>query len=447
MMSVSFRFIHAADLHVDSPFRGLTEVPSYVRDALQEATFRAAGISLTRRCGEVDFVVIAGDLYDLADRSLRAQLALQREWRRLHAHGVRLFVIHGNHDPLSGQQAKLSWPDGVHFFGADRVEQVPAYTKQGELAAYITGISYGSRSVTANLAAGYRAKQDGSYEIALLHGNVDGNDGHDPYAPCRLDELVGAGFHYWALGHIHQRAVLNRYPHVVYAGNTQGRHAKETGPKGCYVVDVSASHETELTFVPLDTIRWAQLRTPIDGIASEQALLDVMEAAASEAAAGCEGRSLMARFTLTGRGPLHAGLRDPGLLRELLDGLRERMGENAWQTGAGSPDGVWCWISGIEAATGADLDLDALAEEDSFVGELIRGSAEAGSHEASFKELLDEALQPLLGHAKLRKLTRSAMERKAADWYAQGRELAVGLLASEPNARPEGNRGQGGDVG
>ena len=266
-MSDSFRFIHAADLHVDSPFRGLTEVPSHMREALQGATFQAVSNLVDTAIAEkVDFVVIAGDLFDSADRSLRAQLALQREWQRLHANGMQLFVIHGNHDPLSGQQAALRWPDSVHFFGAAGVEQVPAYTRSGEIAAYITGVSYRSSSVTANLAASYVARQDGSYGIALLHGNVDGQAGHDPYAPCKLDELVGAGFHYWALGHIHQRTVLHEYPHVVYSGNTQGRHAKETGAKGCYVVDVSASYETSLRFVPLDVIRWASLQTAIDSL-------------------------------------------------------------------------------------------------------------------------------------------------------------------------------------
>ncbi|QHW34267.1 DNA repair exonuclease [Paenibacillus rhizovicinus] len=447
-MGVSFRFIHAADLHVDSPFRGLTEVPSHVREALQASTFDAVRKLVDAAIGEeVDFVVIAGDLYDSADRSLRAQLALQKEWQRLHAHGVRLFVIHGNHDPLSGQQAALRWPDSIHFFGAERPEQMPAYTKQGELAAYITGISYGSRSVTANLAAGYIARQDGTYGIALLHGNVDGDAGHDPYAPCRLDELVGAGFQYWALGHIHQRAVLHEYPHVVYAGNTQGRHAKETGAKGCYVVDVSAAHETVLRFVPLDTVRWLHVRTAIDGIVSEQELLDAMEDAAARAASECGGRSLMVRFSLVGRGPLHASLGDSERLQELLAGLRERLAEPGWMSSAGSGfDAGWCWISEIAASTGSELDVAALSEEDSFVGELIRGSFAAGGDTASLLSLTEEALLPLLGSPKLRKRVRAAMEQRADDWLVKARELSAGLLAAEPDTSTVEAPIQGGEA-
>ncbi|MBO7745585.1 DNA repair exonuclease [Paenibacillus sp. MWE-103] len=447
-MGVPFRFIHAADLHVDSPFRGLTDAPPEVREALRESTFRAARRLADAAIEEAaDFVVIAGDLYDAADRSLHAQLALQKEWQRLHAHGVQLFIIHGNHDPLSGRQAMLRWPESARFFGAERAEQFPAYTRRGELAAYVTGISYASRSVTANLAARYEARRDGTYEIALLHGNVDGDASHDPYAPCRLDELTGAGFHYWALGHIHQRAVLHAYPHVVYAGNTQGRHARETGAKGCYVVDVAANRETKLRFVPLDTVRWANLDAPIDGLTSEQALLDAMERRALEAAAANEGRSLMARLKLTGRGPMHGLLGDAERLDELLAGLRDRMAESDYGTGAAGAEAgetPWCWIASLESAAGADADPAALAEEDSFAGELVRGSRRIERGEEPLEDVLEEALQPLLGHPKLRRAVREAMKGRGPDWLVRARELAAGLLAGETESPKPDTTAQGG---
>ncbi|MFC4809100.1 metallophosphoesterase family protein [Paenibacillus sp. GCM10023250] len=447
-MGAPFRFIHAADLHVDSPFRGLTDAPPAVREALRESTFRAARRLADAAIEEAaDFVVIAGDLYDAADRSLHAQLALQKEWQRLHAHGVQLFIIHGNHDPLSGRQAKLRWPASVRFFGAERAERFPAYTKRGELAAYVTGVSYASRSVTVNLAAGYEARRDGTYEIALLHGNVDGDADHDPYAPCRLDELTGAGFHYWALGHIHQRAVLHAYPHVVYPGNAQGRHARETGAKGCYVVDVAANHETTLRFLALDTVRWANLDTPINGLASEQALLDAMERSVLEAAAASEGRSLMARLKLTGRGPLHGQLEDAERLAELLAGLRDRLSESDYGTRAAEAgESAWCWVAALESAAGAAADPAALAEEDSFAGELIRASLRIERGEESLEDLAEEALQPLIGHPKLRRAVREAMARRGPDWLVRARELAAGLLAGETEAQVLDRPAQGGNA-
>ncbi|SDW55823.1 DNA repair exonuclease [Paenibacillus sp. CF384] len=448
-MGVSFRFIHAADLHVDSPFRGLTEVPPHVREGLGSSTFQAVRHLVEAALREaVDFVVISGDLYDMADRSLRAQLSLQREWQKLHAQGVRLFVIHGNHDPLSGMQANLEWPSSVHFFGADAVEAVPVYTKEGELAAHVHGISYGSRVVTANLASRYKPIADGSYQIALLHGTVDGHAGHDPYAPCSLAELIGAGFQYWALGHIHQRAVLHRYPHVVYAGNTQGRHANETGAKGCYLVDVSETLETKLRFLPLDTIRWETLRVTIAGVQSEQALLHALEQTIASAVANNEGRSLMIKLRLEGRGPMHRLLTDAVVITELLGALRERIGE--FDVSLNSVPGMqWCWVHSLEAATGAELDLNALSVEDSFTGELIRSSNAAEVDEQAMQQLLEEALQSLSSNARIRKMVRAMQTERAAGWFELAKELAAGMLTEESDSQmeslPEQDAGQGGE--
>ncbi|SFS60134.1 DNA repair exonuclease [Paenibacillus sp. BC26] len=446
-MGVSFRFIHAADLHVDSPFRGLTEVPPHVREGLGSSTFQAVRHLVEAALREsVDFAVISGDLYDMADRSLRAQLALQREWQKLHAEGVRLFVIHGNHDPLSGAQANLEWPSSVHFFGADQVEAVPVFARNGELAAHVHGISYGTRAVTANLASRYKPAADGSYQIALLHGTVDGHAGHDPYAPCSLAELVGAGFHYWALGHIHQRAVLHSYPHVVYAGNTQGRHANETGAKGCYLVEVSDTFETKLQFLPLDTIRWENLHVSIAGITSEQALLHALEQAVTSAAAASEGRSLMVKLRLEGRGPMHRVLTNAGVISELLGGLRERVGD---MDSASSyiPGAQWSWIYSLEAATGAELDLEALSVEDSFTGELIRGSNNVQADEQALQQLLDEALQSLNGNARIRKMIRVMQTERAAGWFVQARELAAGMLTEDTDGQSGSEPGQDAEQG
>ncbi|SEM71952.1 DNA repair exonuclease [Paenibacillus sp. OV219] len=434
-MGVTFRFMHAADLHVDSPFRGLTDAPAHVREALQMSTFQAVRNLVDTALSEaVDFVVIAGDLYDSADRSLRAQLYLQREWQRLHANGVQLFVIHGNHDPLSGQRAKLEWPESVYFFGTEKVEKAAAYTKSGELAAYVHGISYGTRSVTDNLAAKYYADNgSGVYQIAMLHGNVDGQQGHDPYAPCSLSELAGSAFHYWALGHIHQREVLHTFPHVVYSGNTQGRHSKETGAKGAYIVDVSASFDTELKFVPLDTVRWENAVIEIDGIESEQALLGVLEQAIASVAAGCERRSCMLRLSLQGRGPLHHQLSEASFMQELLHGIRVRISDlHESLDDAAEP---WCWVYQIDALSGAEIDYVMLAREDSFTGELIRSSLIIEADEAALGELANEALQSLYANTRLRKLALQMQGERSRQWLVGARELAAGLLIEDSPLR------------
>jgi DNA repair exonuclease SbcCD nuclease subunit len=431
-MGIPFRFIHAADLHIDSPFRGFSEAPPHVREALLSSTFRAVSrLADLAVASNADFVVIAGDLYDAADRSLRAQLALQREWERLGAHGVRLYIIHGNHDHLGGGRANLSLPGTVYTFGSERVECVPAYRKDGSLAAYIYGISYGDRAVTDNLAARYKPKPDGPYHIALLHGNVGGDAGHDPYAPCSVAELAGSGFDYWALGHIHTRSVLHEYPHIVYSGNIQGRHSRENGAKGCYIVDVSASKETKLTFVPLDAVRWENVRVSIEGMDSEQSLLDGMEEAVRRLEDSGESRPFMVRIRLEGRGPMHLRLADPVFSQDLLEGLRARL-DDGHNGSAGVEEGVsWRWVYDLEQGTGSTLDWDALAEEDSFIGEMARVSAAIETDRNAVAELVEEALSPLTASPKLRRLMRSLPEETLLTWFRQARELAAGLMADE----------------
>lgn len=480
-MGAGFRFIHAADLHVDSPFRGLSEVPPPLREALMASTFAAVQrLTETAIASNADFVVIAGDLYDAADRSLRAQLALQREWKKLHAAGVGLFVIHGNHDHLSGARANLEWPSSVKTFSSKEVECFPAYRKDGELAAYVYGMSYGTRAVTENIAARYKPRPDGPYHIAILHGNVDGDAAHDPYAPCSLSQLAGAGFHYWALGHVHGRRVLHTYPHIVYAGNTQGRHARECGAKGCYIVDVGAGNETALTFVALDTVRWLESEASIEGLTTEQSLIDSIENSILESVAESGGgRHVMIKLQLTGRGAMHKRITDADFLQQLreglqerlddsealLEGLQERLGDSEalpdglqerLNESEALPDGLqgrlgdsearWvrmseggqerpiCWIHAIEANTGAELDAAALANEDSFAGELLRLSMSL-EHDAeerlSFEE---EALGPLMSNPRLRKLIRENMKLETDRWLVQARELVAGLLIDDSNS-------------
>ncbi|MBD2872745.1 metallophosphoesterase family protein [Paenibacillus arenilitoris] len=421
-MSVSFRFIHAADLHLDSPFRGLAKAPGQVRERLADSTFdalrRLTDAAVTEK---VDFVVLSGDLFDAADLSLRAQLLLVREWEKLEAHGISVFAIHGNHDPLDGARADLKLPGNVHVFGAEGMDYRPAYRRSGELAAFVYGRSYGTKVVTDNMAAGYRPQPEGPFHIAMLHGNVDGDGTHDPYAPCSLADLTGNGFDYWALGHIHGRRVLHEYPHVVYAGNAQGRNPREIGAKGCYLVDVSASRSVTLTFVPLDSVRWIEQTHPIGEAESEQELLRQLSAEADRLAAEADGRSVMIRFRLTGRGALHRQLAEPAVRLALLEQLQTEPPERE----------PWAFVHELVADTEPAIPWEALAAEDSFAGELYRLSGRLMDNEALWSEFAKEAVAPLAGHAGLGRLLREELEERPARWLAQARELTLGLIGRD----------------
>ncbi|MFF2886848.1 exonuclease SbcCD subunit D [Paenibacillus sp. NPDC057967] len=421
-MSVSFRFIHAADLHLDSPFKGLSKAPEAVRKGLAESTFAALRkLTDLAIAEEVDFIVIAGDLFDEADRSLRAQLSLLQEWKRLAAEGIAVYAIHGNHDHLGGKRAQMELPPNVHIFGAARPSEIPAYRRTGELAAYVYGMSYGERAETRNLAAAYRTAPEAPYHIALLHGNVGSNASHDPYAPCTLEGLIGSGFDYWALGHIHKRELLHEYPHIAYAGNLQGRNPKETGAKGCYVVDVSEARKVDMRFMPLDQVRWLEEEVSIEDIVTEQELLRVLERRVAQYEEKEEGGSLMLRLRLTGSGELHRTVSQPASLAAWLEQLQE-----SWPK---LSDGRWIYVYGLSSSTSTPIDWQVLQHEDSFAGELLRLSTRLRQNEEQWRELAGQAVADMTDHPRLNRISREKWNTPQKEWLQQAKELTLGLIA------------------
>lgn len=423
---VPFTFIHAADLHLDSPFRSLAKAPEAVRERLREATFTALRrlVDAAKR-EKVDFIVLSGDLYDAADRSLRAQLRLQRAIAELTEHGIEVFAVHGNHDPESGRQAKLDPPPGFFVFGSDEVSCRPAHTRSGEIAAHVYGISYPHAAVTDNLALRFEKKEGAAFHIAVLHANVDGDPAHDNYAPCRLEELVASGFDYWALGHVHHRRVLHEYPHVVYPGNLQGRSIRETDRKGAYVVKVSASGEVEMKFLDVADVLWQEAVVSIEGIEREQALKEKLLNAVDELRRSSEGRPVVARLRLEGRGALHERLLEPSVAEEWLAELRD------W---VGIPDAVeseWLWPESLAVRTSGALRLQAGAEEDGFVGELLRAGLAATENEERSGELFKESLDSLRKQPMLRNWIDSRSHGERAEWIRQAMELSASLLREE----------------
>ncbi|PUA39205.1 DNA repair exonuclease [Paenibacillus elgii] len=417
-MTRGFRFIHAADLHLDSPFRGLSGLPDGLRERVKASTFTALErlVDLAVR-EQVDFVVVSGDIYDAKDRSLRAQLRFQQALETLAGHGVPAFVVHGNHDPLhDGYSAKLRLPDTVKVFGSDAVESVVIGGRDGEPVARVSGISFGRSAVTDNLTPGYVRHNDSLYHIGILHTNVDGDAGHDNYAPCSLRDLTRGQVDYWALGHIHSRRVLHERPWVVYPGNLQGRHVRETGPRGCYVVDVASGGETQLRFQPLDDVRWEVRELSIAGLETEQQLKDALEEELEAACASADGRAVLARLSLTGRGPLHAAMRRSGWLSGLASALRESGGEAVW-------------IESIEDRTGAAASREDLAAKPGFLGDLLRLASEAGESSERLSAFAEEALAPLMGQPQLAALLSELGPEEWAAWLQEAEELAIDLLA------------------
>ena len=295
------KFIHAADIHLDSPLAGLAARADLPGDLLRGATRRAFSAMIDLALAEdVAFVVIAGDLYDGDWKDFSTGLFFAAEMRRL---GRPCFLLRGNHDARSVITSHLSLPPNVREFSSRTCEThaLP------DLGVALHGHSFPNRAVPEDLSAKYRDPVPGLLNIGVLHSSAEDPGEHETYAPCRLGDLVAKGYHYWALGHIHGRRVLHERPFVVFPGNLQGRHARETGAKGCTLVTCEDGRIAAIEHRCVDVLRWAALEVDVAG--ADAATLDRRIAEAARAAAAtAEGRPLLARLTLRGATALHGAL-------------------------------------------------------------------------------------------------------------------------------------------
>jgi exonuclease SbcD len=419
------RFVHSADLHLDSPFSGLRDLAPEIATTLYQATFDAYD-RLIALCIEerVDALLVAGDVFDGADRSLRAQLKFVGGLQRLEAAGIRSFVCHGNHDPLTGWEAKLALPSGCHRFGP-RVECRPVFADQPDRAV-VYGMSYPQREVRDNLIPHFGEIASGRFNIGLLHANVNHNTDHDPYAPCSLDDLARTGIHYWALGHVHTRHVLQRaQPTVVYPGNPQGRHPHERGARGVYLVEVSDAGQVRLDFRAVDVVRWDVIQIDIAELGTEQELLNAIEAALTACQSAADGRAVVVRLILYGRGPLHGTLHREDVVDQLRDSVN-----SAW---AHQHPFVWC--ERIQTSTAPPFDRAGRLQGTDFLADLLRLCDELRRNPAALCELravLDELCRRGNAGRYLREYVPSADELR--EWLTDAETLCVEAWLDEDGA-------------
>ena len=377
------RFVHAADLHLDSPFVGLkAAAPENVASALRDATFSAYE-NIIDLCIEeqVDALLVAGDVYDSADRSLRAQLRFVEGLRRLDEAGIRSFICHGNHDPLDGWEARLDYPKSCTRFLKD-AQAVPIF-KEDPGRGVVHGISYAAGDVAENLVPRLGRGDPETFSIGLLHASVGSDAAHERYAPCSLHDLERSGIDYWALGHVHTRQVLSeRSPTVVYAGNPQGRHPNESGARGVCVVDVDEGKNVQLDFRAVDTVRWARTRMDVSQM-EEQDLIDALHQRMDQALAESDGRLVVLRIALVGRGTIHASLQQPRVIEELMSKVNDEWSER-------SP---FAWCERIEDETATPFNREERVEGADFLAEVLK----TVDHAKDNAELLDRLRIGLAG--------------------------------------------------
>ncbi len=325
----SFQFLHAADLHLDSPLRGLERDPGApvdrIRRATRDALANLVDLALRER---VAFVLLAGDLYDGDWRDWGTGQFLVGQLARLTAGGIRVVAISGNHDAASVLTRRLRWPDGAVMLPADR----PATVELAEFGVAVHGQSFARRDVAENLALGYPPPLPGRLNIGLLH-TAAGRGGHENYAPCTPEQLAGHEYQYWALGHVHAREVISNRPWIVFPGNLQGRDVNEAGAKGASLVTVRDGTVTAVDHQVLDVVRWLRLEVDVAAATCEDDVLSLARTAIGQAAAQADGRLLALRLCLGGECAVHAILAgDPGGLREKLraEAMAASGGEAIW---------------------------------------------------------------------------------------------------------------------
>lgn len=359
---MAFRFIHTGDLHFGSPFKGLAKVSERVAEQLRSATIRTFDAIVDLSIAEkVDALLIAGDVYDSADRSLKAQLAFQRALARLDASGIRTFICHGNHDPLDGWEAKLKFSPLCHQFGAD-VEAIPLFPERPE-DVVIMGVSYATRHVRENLSLRFLRPSGVRFVVGLLHANVSDMPGHENYAPCTVGDLAASGVDYWALGHIHNRSILSDCgPSVAYPGTPQGRSPKETGPRGVNLVSVDDDGRVDIAFHVTDVVRWATIDVAVEQHSNEQELLDDLSTSVERLLHEAGGRSVVYDLTLTGTSGLHVALTSRRGLADIVEHLNSAFGGNQ----------TFAWCGRAKADTQMPFDRIGRANGEDFVGVLLR---------------------------------------------------------------------------
>jgi DNA repair exonuclease SbcCD nuclease subunit len=379
------KFIHSADLHVDSPLRGLDGYDGApvqrLRGATRQALSALADLAIEQ---QVDFVILAGDIYDGNWADFRTGLFFRDQMVRMTREGIRVYIVKGNHDAESQITKQLPPVDGVYVFKSTSAETFMI----DDLGVALHGRSFPNRAVPEDLVEGYPAPKPGMFNIGVLHTSLNGRAGHDPYAPTTVDALCAKGYDYFALGHVHAREVVREAdPRIVYPGNLQGRHAKETGPKGCELVTVAGGAIKNAQFVPLDVVRWHQLQLDASGAQDVNALRQRFLAAAAELVAGERERLHALRVIVHGQSALHRlEAEQPGTIAAAI------------QAGTQDIEDADLWIEEVRLDLRSPFERGAALARADAVGEVVQLVDEIA---ATDEQLREWALAQLAGLGSL----------------------------------------------
>jgi len=417
-----FTFLHAADIHLDSPLRGLEGYADAPVEQIRQATRRAFDNLIELAIEEqVAFVLLAGDLYDGEWKDYHTGLFFIDRLSRLRKEKIRVFLISGNHDAASQITKALRLPDNVHLFSTRHPETIVLE----ELGVAVHGQGYHTRALAENIARNYPQALPHYLNIGLLHTSLTGRQGHEPYAPCALDDLKARGYDYWALGHIHQREEVSRDPWIVFSGNLQGRHIQESGGKGATLVRVEEGRISEVEHRDLDVLRWSLCRVDLTGCATVDLAIDAVRQAMEGEQAGNGGRPLALRLQLVGKCPVHAMLhREAAALTEEFRALAVGLGE--------------MWLEKVIFATQRPVELSETLGAETPMADLLQAIERLDFHPATLLEMVPEigVLQSKLPPELLQQGELVTASPEWADLLAEEvKEMLIARLLGQ-----EGNR-------
>jgi len=324
----SFRFLHTADIHLDSPLHGIARYEGVPAGEVRGAT-RAAFDNLIQCAIDeaVDFVLIAGDLFDGDWKDMGTGLYFSRAMGRLHKAGIPVFLLAGNHDAASVLTRSVPQPPNVRLFSSRR----PETHRLEEIGVAIHGQSFANASVSENLVLNYPAADENLFNIGLLHTALGGREGHASYAPCDIDHLISKRYHYWALGHVHNREIVSTQPHIVFPGNIQGRSVREVGPKGALIVDVVDREVVSVNPVELDVVRWAIVDVDCTFASADEVQSRIRDGLVDAHSQFAAGRPMVARIVLAGENRDAAAFRDRKVaLRDDVRAIAASVSPDLW---------------------------------------------------------------------------------------------------------------------
>ncbi len=353
-----FKFIHAADIHLDSPLHGLSRYESAPAESIRNACRRAFENLVDLAIEEkVSFVLLAGDLYDGDWKDYSTGIFLSRQMGRLGQYGISVFAVAGNHDAANRMTKALDSPANMRILSSRKVETI----RLDELGVAIHGRSFGTQHVDENLAAGFAGAKRGIFNIGLLHTSLDGREGHAVYAPCSVDDLRAKGYQYWALGHIHKQEFVSDDPWIVFPGCIQGRHIRETGAKGCVLVTVADGAVSAVEKCPLDVLRWVASSVDLTDTAEMREVLELARKFIEHQRASADGRPIAMRIRFEGATSIS----------DELSAFPERFEQQIRAIGA-EIAGDELWLERVEIATVGKLGLESTLSDDSAFGKLLR---------------------------------------------------------------------------